>query len=57
MTPSQKIEEVKKLLDDPYTGLKVTSNTNKARSAILGLCEELYLQAFKEGFIDGKTDL
>lgn len=35
----QKIEELKKLLDNPRTGLKDSSDTNKTRYAILALFE------------------
>jgi len=34
-------EEILKLLDNPRTGLKESSDTNKTRYAILGIIEEL----------------
>lgn len=34
------MEELKKLLNDPRTGLKESSDTNKTRYAILALFEE-----------------
>lgn len=49
MSP-QKREELKELLNDPRTGLKDSSDTNKTRYAILALFEEVYqeLQADRE---------
>ena len=45
-TPLQRLkEEVReqmiKLLDDPRTGLKLSSNTNKTRMELLGLVDSL----------------
>lgn len=49
MTPEQeRIEELKELLDNPITGLKSSSNTNKTRTAILGLFEETIKLAKEE---------
>lgn len=33
-------EDVRKLLDDPRTGLRPSSDTNKTRSALLSLCDD-----------------
>lgn len=36
------MQELRAVMDDPYRGLKVTSNTNKSRHEIEALVEEAY---------------
>lgn len=47
------IEEIKKeareVMNDPYKGLRQTSNTNKSRMEILALIEEAYTFGIQEG--------
>jgi len=48
MTNTDKILELKEMLDDPRTGLKDSSNTNKTRYGILALFETAIAQALAE---------
>ena len=45
---TQKILELKEMLDDPRTGLRDSSDTNKTRYCILALFEESITQALAE---------
>ena len=48
MNYRDKILELKEMLDDPRTGLKDSSNTNKTRYGILALFETSITQALAE---------
>jgi len=48
MNNTDKILELKEMLDDPRTGLKDSSNTNKTRYGILALFETAIAQALAE---------
>jgi len=48
MTNTDKILELKEMLDDPRTGLKDSSNTNKTRYGILALFETAIAQVLVE---------
>ncbi len=48
MTYTDKILELKEMLDDPRTGLRDSSDTNKTRYGILALFEESIHQAIAE---------
>lgn len=49
MTPNTFVEELKGLLNDPRTGLRNSSDTNKTYNAILALFESALSEAYGEG--------
>lgn len=40
---------MRELMDDPRTGLRDSSDTNKTRMALLGLLDEVYAEAYELG--------